>query len=71
MYDYGSPEKNKEHYGNVSVNVLIADISLLAALILLCFYQAGSVSENILVLVIVALLRYNFLVGFNSRDLIL
>jgi len=40
MYDYGSPEKNKEHYGNVSVEITLLQTSLLAALILLfCIQQ--------------------------------
>lgn len=33
MYDYGSPEKNKEHYGTVSVNINI-HVQQLWALIL-------------------------------------
>ena len=57
MYDYGSPEKNKQHYGNVSVMVTLFLAPVLMALILL-FYQAGSVTVNIgQILVIVAFLR--------------
>ena len=36
MYDYGSPEKNKEHYGNVSVNIMIANISLSSTYSVMC-----------------------------------
>ena len=40
MYDYGSPEKNKEHYGNVSVMITLLVTSIMAALILLfCIKQ--------------------------------
>ena len=51
MFDYGSPEKNKEHYGNVSVviTLLVASISL-QHLSFIILYQAGSVCVNTLVL---------------------
>ena len=43
MFDYGSPEKNKEHYGNVSVMITLLVASIIVALIL-CNFVSSRIS---------------------------
>lgn len=60
MFDYGSPEKNKEHYGNVSIMITLLVASIIVALIL-CYFVSSRISLcEYFGPVIVVFLRNNF-----------
>ena len=69
MYDYGSPEKNKEHYGNVSVMITFLLTSLLVALILSFYIKQDQFLQIILSLSLISF--KGIAVGLNSQYLIL
>ena len=44
MYDYGSPEKNKEHYGNVSVMITLSWQHIF------CYFVSSRLDQFLLIL---------------------